>query len=125
MCDIYHSPEPDEEYFYADQKKDFGSSTAMNLAIRLDGEMIGEIILYHFSFRGSAELGIRLLPEYEGKGYASEAFGAVCHYALYQIGMYEVHSKCMKENKASFRLLSSVMRKSGEDENYYYFKKTV
>ena len=97
----------------------------MNFAVRLGEEMIGEVILYHFSFRGSAEIGIRLLPEYEGKGYASEAFSAVCHYALYQIGMYEVRAKCMKENKASFRLLSSVMRKSGEDETYFHFKKTV
>ena len=118
-------PDPDEEYFYADQKKDFGSSTAMNLAIRVDEAMIGEVILYHFSFRGSAEIGIRLLPEYEGKGYASEAFRAVCNYALYQIGMYEIRSKCMKENHPSFRLLSSIMRKTGEDDTYFYFKKTV
>ena len=118
-------PDPDEDYFYADQKKDFGSSTAMNLAVRLDDVMIGEVILYHFSFRGSAEIGIRLLPEYEGKGYASEAFKAVCHYALYQIGMYEVRAKCMKENKPSFRLLSSIMRKAGEDEIFFHFKKTV
>ncbi len=118
-------PEPDEHYFYEDQKKDFGSSTAMNFAVRLQEEMIGEVILYHFNFRGSAEIGIRLLPEFEGKGYAAEAFEAVCLYALYQIGMYEVRAKCMKENKASFRLLSSQMRKAGEDEIYFYFKKTV
>jgi len=117
--------EPDEEYFYLDQKKDFGSSTAMNLAIRLDGEMIGEIILYHFSFRGSAEIGIRILPEYEGHGYAAEALEATCHYALYQIGMYEIRAKCMKENLPSFKLLSGVLRKAGEDDTFFYFKKTV
>ena len=117
--------DPDENYFYEDQKKDFGSSTAMNFAVRLDEQMIGEIILYHFSFRGSVEIGIRLLPEYEGKGYAREAFEAASLYALYQIGMYEVRAKCMKENKPSFRLLSSQMRKAGEDDVYYYFKRTL
>ena len=45
--------------------------------------------------------------------------------ALTVIGMYEIRAKCMKENKASFRLLSSQMRKAGEDDVYFYFKKTV
>lgn len=116
---------PDEDYFYSDQKKDFGASMAMNFAIRLNGAFIGEILLYHFDFRGSAEIGIRIFPEYEGEGYATEAFTAVCNYALYQIGMYEVRAKCMKENLPSKKLLSAIMRPDGEDDTYFYFKKTV
>ena len=116
---------PDEDYFYLDQKKDFGSSTAMNFAVRLAGTFIGELILYHFDFHGGAELGIRLLPEYEGHGYATEAYAAACDYALYGIGMYEVRGKCYRENLPSKKMLSAVMRKVSEDETYLYFKKTV
>ena len=116
---------PDEEYFYLDQKKDFGSSTAMNFAVRLDGTFIGEVILYHFDFRGGAEIGIRLLPEYEGHGYAGEAYRGACDYALYGIGMYEVRGKCYKENQKSQNMLAGVMRPAGEDETYYYFRRTV
>ena len=116
---------PDENYFYSDQKKDFGASMAMNFAIRLNGKFIGEILLYHFNFRGSAEIGIRIFAEYEGEGYATEAFLAVCNYALYQIGMYEVRAKCIKDNLSSKKMLSAIMRPAGEDDIYFYFRKTV
>lgn len=116
---------PDEEYFYLDQKKDFGSSTAMNFAVRLAGTFIGELILYNFDFRGGAEAGIRLLPEYEGHGYATEAYAAACDYALYGIGMYEIRGKCYHENLPSKKMLAAVMRKTSEDNTYCYFKKTV
>ncbi|MBQ8496585.1 MAG: GNAT family N-acetyltransferase [Clostridia bacterium] len=116
---------PDEDYFYLDQKKDFGASTAMNFAIRLNGKFIGEILLYHFDFRGGAEIGIRIFAEYEGEGYATEAFTVVCNYALYQIGMYEIRAKCMKENLPSKKMLSAIMRLDGEDDTYFYFRKNV
>lgn len=116
---------PDESYFYLDQKKDFGASMAMNFAIRLGGKFIGEILLYHFDFRGAAEIGIRIFEEYEGEGYATEAFTAICNYALYQIGMHEIRAKCMKDNLPSKKLLSALMRSCGEDETYFYFRKNI
>jgi RimJ/RimL family protein N-acetyltransferase len=116
---------PDETYFYLDQKKDFGSSQAMNFAIRLHDEMIGELIIYHFDFRGGAEIGVRILPEYEKNGYATEAYAAACDYALYTIGMNVVRGKCMKENLASKKMLSAILRPDGEDDTYFYFKKNV
>ena len=116
---------PDEEYFYLDQKKDFGSSMALNFAVRLNGVFIGEIILHHFDYHGSAEIGIRIFEEYEGHGYATEAYAAACNFALYGIGMYEVKGKCYKANEASRRMLSAVMRPAGEDDTYYYFRKNV
>ena len=97
----------------------------MNFAIRLDGTFIGEIILYHFDFRGGAEAGVRILPEFEGHGYAKEAYAAACEYALYGIGMYEIRGKCYKENLRSKNMLTSVMRPAGEDDTYYYFRRTV
>ena len=116
---------PDEQYFYLDQKKDFGSSQAMNFAIRLHETMIGELILYHFDFRGGVEIGVRILPEYEKNGYATEAYAAACEYALYGIGMNVVRGKCMKENLASKKMLSAILRPDGEDDTYFYFRKNV
>ena len=116
---------PDENYFFLDQKKDFGSSQAINFAIRLHEQMIGELIIYHFDFRGGAEIGVRILPEFEKNGYATEAYAAACDYALYTIGMNVIRGKCMKENLASQKMLSAILRPDGEDETYFYFKKTV
>ena len=36
-----------------------------------------------------------------------------------------VTAKCYKENAASERMLSACMRRSGEDETFYYFRKEV
>ena len=114
-------PEPDEKYFYLDQKKDFATRSTMTLAIRLDGSFIGEVILHNFNFRGSAEIGIRILPEYGGRGYGREALKTALSYALYTIGLDTVHAKCHKENAPSFNLLSAVMRRNGEDDTYCHF----
>lgn len=116
---------PDERYFFLDQKNDFENRVAMNFAIRRDGVFIGEAILHHFDFRGGCEVGLRLLPEFGKRGYAKEAFAAVCDYALYGIGLDEVVGKCHRDNEASKRMLASAMRPVGEEGEYLIFRRTV
>ena len=36
-----------------------------------------------------------------------------------------VVAKCFKENQASYKMLSSCMRKTGEDETFFYFETLV
>ncbi len=115
---------PGEEYFYNDQRHDFSTRSSLTLAIRLEGVFIGEVLLYNFDFRGGAEIGIRLLREYGGFGYAREALRTVISYGLYTVGLDEIRAKCYKENTASYNLLSAVMRRRGEDGDYEYFFST-
>ena len=117
-------PDPDRDYFYLDQKKDFSTRSTMTFAIRLDGDLIGEVILHNFDFRGNAEIGIRILPEFCGNGYGREALKTIASYALYTIGLDALHAKCHKENLSSFNLLSAVMRRCGEDDTYHHFVAT-
>ena len=111
--------------FYDVAKNDFRHCSAINFAVRLDGRLIGEAVLYRFNYRGDAELGCRIAKEHAGSGYGTEAFSAVADWALYKVHLNRVVAKCYKENAASFRMLSSCMRKSGEDETYSYFEKSV
>ena len=111
--------------FYEVAKHDFNHCAAINFAVRLDGKMIGEAVLYRFNYRGDAELGCRISSEYAGAGYGSEAFSAVADWALYRVHLNRVVAKCYKENTASFKMLSSCMKKSGEDETFFYFDKIV
>ena len=97
----------------------------MNFAVRLDGKFIGEAVLYHFDCRGGAELGCRIDSACAGLGYGTEAFAAVANWALYKLNLDRVVAKCFKENQASYKMLSSCMRKSGEDETYFHFEKRV
>jgi len=114
-----------ENYFYKVARHDYKHRLAINFAIRLDGQMIGEAVLYNFDYKGAAELGCRILPEFAGQGYGAEAFRTVAEWSLYQLGLYRLVAKCYHENEASRKMLSSCMRPSGQDEIFYYYEKVV
>ena len=114
-----------ERSFYEVARRDFASRCAANFAVRLDGQLIGEAVLYNFDFRGSAELGCRIDRDHAGQGYGTEAFAAVAEWGLYKVHLNRVVAKCFRENHASYKMLSSCMRKCGEDETFFYFEKLV
>ena len=66
-----------ERSFYDVAQRDFAARSAVNFAVRLDGQFIGEAVLYRFDYRGGAELGCRVAPAFAGHGYGTEAFAAV------------------------------------------------
>lgn len=117
--------EPLETYFLNVAREDFAAHTALNFAVRLDGLLIGEAVFYNFDWRGCAELGCRIASEYAGNGYGAEAFAAAAEWGLYELQLNAVAAKCYKENEASFRMLSACMRKTGEDDTFFYFRKEV
>ena len=114
-----------EDYFLSVARHDFAARQAVNFAVRLDGHLIGEAVLYRFDCRGGAELGCRIDKAYAGNGYGTEAFAAVAEWGLYKIHLSRVVAKCYKENQASYKMLSACMRKKGEDDTFFYFEKLV
>lgn len=115
----------DGAYFCRVAKTDFDARYAINFAVRLRGELIGEVVLYRFDNRGGCEIGVRILPAYGGCGYGRESFAAVADWALYTLGIPRITAKCFRRNTASEKLLSSQMRKIGEDETMLYFEKRI
>ena len=115
----------EENSFFEVARRDFEARQAVNFAVRLDGKLIGEAVLYRFDCRGGAELGCRIDSSYAGHGYGTEAFAAVADWGLYKVHLNRVVAKCFKENHASYKMLSSCMRKKGEDETFYYFERLV
>ena len=115
----------EERSFFDVANRDFENRLAVNFAVRLDGTLIGEAVLYRFDYRGGAELGCRIDTAHAGHGYGTEAFAAVADWALYKVHLTRVVAKCYKENQASYKMLSSCMRRSGEDSTFYYFEKLV
>ena len=114
-----------EDYFLETARQDFAHRLAVNFAVRLDGQLIGEAVLYRFDYRGQAELGCRILPEYAGNGYGREAFQTAAEWSLYSLGLRRLTAKCHHENLASARMLESCMRPCGEDGTFRYFEKKV
>ena len=114
-----------EDYFLDVTRRDFAKRWAVNWAVRLDGKCIGEVVLYNVDWRGGCELGCRIAPEYAGQGYGTEAFAAAAEWALYELALTRVVAKCYKENDSSYKMLASCMRKTGEDDTFFYFEKVV
>jgi len=55
------------------------------------------------------DLGYRFMPQYWGKGYATEAAKAILQYGFKTLGLEEIFAIALKEHKATMR----VMEKSG------------
>ena len=115
----------EERSFFNVAARDWKNRLAVNFAVRLDGKLIGEAVLYRFDYLGSAELGCRIDSAFAGHGYGTEAFSAVADWGLYTLGLHRVVAKCYHENEASYKMLSACMRKTGKDETFYHFEKLV
>ncbi len=117
----------DISWFLQSAREDFHHRAEMPLGIyiRETGKLIGEVVLHRFGYRAEAEVGVRLLPEAEGHGYAREAVAAYTEYGFYKLNLERAEAKCFRENDRSARmLLSSGMRETGGDDVYRYFYRT-
>ena len=72
-------------------------------------------MLYHFDGRGGAEMAIRLLPEYCGKGYGKKLALALIELGR-QMTLSDLYAVVDAENLISKNLFSSVMEKTYEDD---------
>lgn len=121
--DVSLTGQIDENVFYDSANFDMQAGDSVNFAIRLseNGEMIGEAILWNFSFDDSAELGCRILPQYQGNGYGKVAFKAAADFAARSLHL-QVSARCDKRNTASYRMIAaSGFSPVREDEAFYYF----
>ena len=124
--DLYLPSPPSEEAFYDSVVYDMQAGDSLNLAVRLseNGEMIGEAILWNFT-PDSAELGLRLFPEYHGKGLGRSAFRMASGYAVDVLKLV-VRARCYRENALSRRMITSCgFTPSAQDETFDWFELPV
>lgn len=117
----------DEDTFYDFTAFDMRAGDSINFAVRLtsDGEMIGEVILWNFNANGEAELGCRILPRFQGRGYGRAAFRAAADFAENTLGL-KVYARCAHENIASRKMIESAgFEPWYETEDHRYFKRSV
>ena len=67
---------------------------------------IGMVLLHSFSKQHQkAEIAFNLAKAHWGQGLATEAVGAVLHFAFHQLGLNRVEALCMPENLSSRKVL--------------------
>ena len=122
----HYSGNPTPEFFMQGIREDFERREEMPMGIYAGRNFVGEVVLHNFGYRNDCEVGVRLLPEYEGKGYAAEAVLGAMNYAFFELNIEKVLAKCFKPNlRSRAMLLSAGMRPAGEDQTYYFFCKTA
>ena len=110
-----------EDYFYDFQNALKLTKEEYSLAIRLDDKMIGEFVFHGFEEK-CFEIGFRILPDYQNKGYVKDAIKTVIDYSKNYLQPDYIKAKCFKQNTPSFNLLTACeFVLSSEDDIYYYF----
>ena len=97
--------EPTPKYFFEFQKSLKISGEEFTFAIRLNDQMIGDIVLYQFDFFGSLKVGFRLLEEFRNNGYALEAVLGITDYVKNNLKAKTLYSMCYKVNLRSKNLI--------------------
>ena len=122
----YKEGTPPDRYYMDCAREDFKHRREVPLGIYCGEKLVGEVVLHRFGYAAEVEVGARVLPEEEGKGYAREAVAALTEFAFLKLNAERVEAKCFKENERSKKmLLGAGMREDGEDETYFYFYKTA
>ena len=117
--------QPSPDYFYNFQNSLKDKKEEFSFAVRLDGKMIGELVLHNFDFRGGVEMGFRFFAECQGKGYATESALCLKKFVLEKMGAKTLKSRCFKQNLPSKRLIERLgLKKCEETEQIYYFSQT-
>lgn len=78
--------------------------TAWRIVLNKTGETVGDLCFKGLPDSGRPEIGYGILPEWEGRGYATEAVRAACSWTLSQ-PVVSVEAKTEPENAASQRVL--------------------
>ena len=96
-----------DEFYLSLAKDEFERGVAITLGAYLQDSFIGEGVLYGFDFSGGASLGVRLLPEYQGRGFGSEIMTMLVSFAR-EIGLDYLTCEVLLENKASIKMTEKI-----------------
>lgn len=113
--------EPTAEYFLGFQKLLKDKREEYSLAVKMNGILIGELVLYNFEGESSVEMGFRFFKEQHGKGYALESANALKDYVFITLKATRLRSRCFKENVRSKNLIERLGLKMFDQNQTHYF----
>lgn len=85
--------------------EDLADGTRCNLVIDVEGTVVGDVFVGIEEDGGGAEIGFTLAAEHQGRGYASEAAGAVLSEIFDRLDLVRIHGTLDPDNVASQRTL--------------------
>ena len=110
------------DYFINFAKQMKKTREEYSVAVRADGKFVGEAVFHNFDYFGNVELGIRLLPEFQGKGFATDAVKIMTDYAKTTIGAKNIKMKCFHQNEKSIKMIKNAgFTEVSRDDKFIYF----
>jgi RimJ/RimL family protein N-acetyltransferase len=113
--------ESDAQDFMADTKEELlnGSGLRLGIVVRQGDTLCGGVGLRMESDHRRAELGYWIGVPYWGKGYATEAAGAMVNYGFKRLGLHRIFASHLVDNSASARVLRKIgMRHEGTQRGH-------
>jgi ribosomal-protein-alanine N-acetyltransferase len=121
-------PHPYEEgmadAWIATHQEKFDKGELVNFAIVLaaTGELVGAIGLVLSARHKRGELGYWIGRPYWGRGYCTEAAGAVVRFGFMGLGLARIHASHMARNPASGRVMQKIGMKYEGTQRRHIFK---
>jgi RimJ/RimL family protein N-acetyltransferase len=113
-------PDAPDEYYLEIAESELMRGVALSLAVRYEGDLVGEAVLFDFDYRGSAMAGVRLAKEYHGRGIGGVAFDALIEVAR-RIGLKSLRADVMEENIPSLRMIERRMERGASEGGVVHF----
>ncbi len=103
---------------------DEGDSLSLAVVERSGGHLAGDVVLnWHSREQRQGELGFVFHPDFHGRGYATEAAGAVLDLGFHVLGLHRIAGHCDARNAASARLMERLgMRREAHFVHNRVFK---
>lgn len=112
------------DYFYDFQKGLKDKKEEYSFAVKVDNQMIGELVLHNFDYFGGIEIGYRFFKEFQGKGYATKSANLLMDYCFNVLNATTLKTRCFKENIPSYNLINRLgFSLQKESDTHYFFIK--
>lgn len=85
---------------YAEPSRD----SSAQFAVDVDGALVGRGLLFNVDdLARSAEVGLALLPEHQGKGYGKDVLRVLLAYGFRSRNLHRIHLQTLSSNEAGLR----------------------
>lgn len=99
--------DPTDSYFREEAEREYSRGVALCLAVRERDIFVGEVTLYGFDLLGGCECAVRILPEYRGRAFATEALRMLASLAS-DMGILNLYATVSSANEASLGLCRKI-----------------
>lgn len=114
------NPDGDADFYLNVARRELEDGVAVTLAIRENGEFVGEATVYGFDYRGAASIAVRVLPACHSRGIGTRATRALILIGR-QMGLTTLKAEILNENEASIKMTSTLMKLEKVTESKTYF----